>query len=565
MLAALTLLSACDSIRDLDRNTNQALLESAERVGDVASLPVYDPSRFEEGNAFPPAPEKFPPTVNPAATDLLVPSRPAAESDVAQVIERFRSMTEIAADAPVLPFDEAIRYAQGHASEYLAAEEAYFIVALNLLIEQHRWGPRFFNETSAFMSAAPLGGGRYNTAINLLNDLGVSQRLPWGGEVSAQFLVAATEQLSNAIGEDGTQSSTALLSANIPLLRGAGTVAQEPLIQARRNLIYAAREFQTFRRQFYFEIAGDYLDLIFRSQQIRNSEAQVERSRQVEARTVALVDSGRTEPFQADLARQNTLFAIDRLAQLQDDYRLQIDRFKLRIGMDTTKTIRIAESALNLPVPKTTLEQAVQEALDYRLDLQTSADEVEDARRQVDVAKNELQGDLNVRVATGLATSNDLVRGGLDFRPEDTTYSAGLTYGLPLDRTIEEARYRQSQILLERQRRDDRQFRDRAAIEARRSVRGIETAQFSLLISERNVAAAQNRQAAIDAAPDRATARDRTEAVNNLQRAQDQLDTARRDLQIAILGYLLSTGQLRIVPDGALDLPNGLAQAEVGP
>ena len=75
-----------------------------------------------------------------------------------------------------------------------------------------------------------------------------------------------------------------------------------------------------------------------------------------------------------------------------------------------------------------------------------------------------------------------------------------------------------------------------------------------------------NRQAAIDAAPDRATARDRTEAVDQLRRAQDSLDAAKKDLQLAILRYLNTTGQLRIAANGTLiPLPGMQTAEETGP
>jgi len=87
-----------------------------------------------------------------------------------------------------------------------------------------------------------------------------------------------------------------------------------------------------------------------------------------------------------------------------------------------------------------------------------------------------------------------------------------------------------------------------------------------MVVQEKNVAASMNRQAAIDAAPDRATARDRTEAVDALRRAQDSLDAAKRDLQLAILRYLNTTGQLRISPEGKLiPLPGMEFGEETGP
>ena len=63
---------------------------------------------------------------------------------------------------------------------------------------------------------------------------------------------------------------------------------------------------------------------------------------------------------------------------------------------------------------------------------------------------------------------------------------------------------------------------------------------------------AENRRASIEAAPDRASTRDRTDAVNALRRAEDQRDRSARDLQIAILEYLSASGRLRVNPDGTL-------------
>jgi outer membrane protein TolC len=557
---ALASLQGCQSFATIDRHTDEKLRESAALVGEASATPRYDASKYTEGSAFPTrtAADEQPASVNPPVESLRVERRDITLETTDQIIARFNSMVEAPADAQLLSFPEAMRFAQESASEYLTAEETYIITALRLLIEEHRWGPTFFNQTSATFNANANSVGRYSTALSLLNDFGVSQRLPYGGEVSARFLVDATQQLDNAVGNDG-QSADIILEANIPLLRGAGGTAEESRVQARRDLIYAARDFQQFRRSFYVDLARDYLSLIFQKQQIANAVRQVQRSRDVEDRTVALVNSGRTEPFQADLARQNTLFAVDRLAQLKESHRLAVDRFKLRIGMDTTKSIDIAPTAFALPLPQVSLDGAVQLALTYRLDLQTQSDQVEDSARAVDVAKNELEGDLDLVLSGAMPTDGSKRRSGLQFRPGQSDFVGGITYSLPLDRTIEEARYRESQIRLEQARREYRRFRDSVAVSSRQSVREIEKSQFSLLINIRSVEASENRLAAIDAAPERATARDRTEAVNNLQRAQDSLEQARRDLQVAILEYLETTGQLRVNEQGELALPAGLA------
>jgi hypothetical protein len=129
-------------------------------------------------------------------------------------------------------------------------------------------------------------------------------------------------------------------------------------------------------------------------------------------------------------------------------------------------------------------------------------------------------------------------------------------FAAPLDCTIERARMREAQIRYEQAIRDDRLAQDRAAVEVRSSLRAIDLARFSLMLQEQNVRIALNREASIAAAPDRASARDRTEAVNARAAAEDQRDRANLNLQVSILEYLLVSGQFRVQTDGLfLPLP----------
>jgi outer membrane protein TolC len=558
----------CESgLRSIDRSTTEKLRTSAEQLGGGAIYPEIDANRYEPGSYFPDFPEDVdrPPTLNPPASVLRFESIPSVQEDAASIARRFNRMAEGEPNARVFGFDDSIAYSLARADEYLTAEEAYLLVAIRLLIEEHKWTPLPANVTSATF-ANDGTAGRFNNALSIVNDLGVAQRLPFGGEVSAAFVVSATQQLDEYLNSTDTQSADIVLEAAIPLLRGFGDVAQEDLIQQRRNLVYAARAFEQFRRDFFLDLADDYLALVLQLQGIANGERQVERSAAVEARTKALVESGRTEPFQADLATQNTLFALDRLASQRELYRLSLDRFKSRIGMPVDEPIAIDPTAFKLPVPKVDTEEALNIAFRFRLDLQTVRDIVDDFARKVDVARNSLLGDLDLILTNNLPTTPTKPQAGLDFSPDYNDFAASLVFSMPLDRVPEDLRLRQSQILLEQSRRQYFQRRDDAAVAVRQSARGIETSQFSLVVQEKNVQAAMNRQAAIDAAPDRATARDRTEALDQLRRAQDSLDNARKNLQLAILRYLNNTGQMRVSPDGKLiPLPGMDVSEETGP
>jgi hypothetical protein len=78
------------------------------------------------------------------------------------------------------------------------------------------------------------------------------------------------------------------------------------------------------------------------------------------------------------------------------------------------------------------------------------------------------------------------------------------------------------------------------------------------------VAVAERRKAAIDADPARATIRDKTDAITDIASAQDSRDDAERNVQVAILSYLLSTGQLRVDGRGQLQPLTGMS-ASVAP
>ncbi len=567
LVAAAVLPIACDtSMKTIDERTETTLLSAAEDVGGGTLAPKARANGLYEGNPFPEdGPDRYrPPTRNPAADDLRYTARPPSNEDLEAAAARIQAQGLPPEDAQRFDLRNALRFALDNAVSYLNAEENYIIAALQLIIEQHRWEPRPFNVTSASFTAAG-DDGRFGRTLEVANDLGITQRLPYGGEVSARLVVDLTRRVDGLILGDGTtQAASIILNADIPILRGAGLSARENLIQSSRNLVYAARRFEEFRRDFCLNLIRDYLNLVVQQQEIANARRQVASSRQVDRRENALVEAGRQPPFQADLAKQNTLFAVNRLAGLEERYRIAVDNFKVRIGMDPTAPLVIVPVLLDLPLPDVTASTAVQTALLYRLDLQTISDEVEDARRRVDVATNDLLPDFDVSLAGVVSTVDRTgTLAGLDFRPDDGVYSVSARFGAPLDRTIEKARLRESQIRYEQAVRDQRLARDDAAVEVRSSLRGIELSRFSLQLQEQNVRIAMNREASIAAAPDRADARDRTEALDQRRQAEDQRDRAQADLQLSILGYLLATGQFRVSPDGLFIPIEGMSGYEV--
>ncbi len=560
-------IAGCQSMSDIDKDLRRAVEERSSLLGGgaIAPNPDYQPIRDRASGQE--KLDKTPPTTNPGAGQLHFPVAPALS-----VRERLARLDEYAtapADAQVFTLQDAFRQAQMTAPEFLTAEEDYLLAAIRLLIQRHLWGPRLFNDTTVAIASDPtrLSGGSYQTALSVVNTLRATQRLPFGGEVEARWVVNAADQLRNAVANDYTQSSQIVLEGNIPLLRGAGQVAREGLIDAERNLVYAARTFENFRRSFLVQVARDYFDLVRDQSSIENQAQRLESLRRQQAEVTARVDAGRSAAFERRDVEQSVLSGESSFANARERFLTSLDRFKIRLGVPVELPIRLAPVDLDPPEPDVTPNVAAEIALRLRLDLQNRRDRQVDAQRAVDNAANGLLPDLNISGSIGLNTERTDPTSGLDFRTDQTVYRAAATLSLPLDREQERLNLRSAQISLQRTTRDLRQFEDNIILEARQAVREIDRARFAYDLQLTAVEINELRLKETELKSDTIEPRRRLEAQNDLLQARNDRDAALRDLRIAILNYLLVTGQLRVTPDGAFQALQGMfpAPSELAP
>ncbi len=547
----------CNDLRDIDARTDRLILERSRLLGSDAAPPTPRTGDRREGENDPRLFDKTPPSNNPSASELTYHSLdPTVADEAAEVEQRLAAIQALPTEnVVVLDLAGALRQAQRTAREYLDAEEEYIFAAIRLLIERHDWSPRLFADVSADFESAQVDGDT-DTVLRILAQAGVTQRLPWGGEVAARWIWNATENLRSAVTGQYVQASRLQFDASIPLLRDAGKIAQEALIQAERNLIYAARDFEDFRRRFVVDIARDYFNLLQQQAAIRNTEKQVESFRRELDRQQAFYEAGRVPLFAVNDFRNQLLNSTSALASQREAYILALDRFKIRLGLPVETPLELRDVNLFIAEPDVTPEEAARAALTYRLDLQNARDRLDDARRAVRNARNQLLPDLDLRGNVTFTTDADEDEGGIVYEPDDARYSAGLLFSLPLDREIERLRLRQTLIAERRAIRDYEAFRDRVVLEARAQVREIERARFALLLAAERVRINELRIEEQTLAPLNVTPRDRVDAENELAAARDAYDQAVTDLRTAVLDYLVITGQFRVGRDGQfLPLP----------
>jgi len=453
-----------------------------------------------------------------------------------------------------LNLEALLALAIAQSPEYRSEKEELFLTTLSLIVERHEWGPRFFSTLSGQIAGVPEAGD-HDTALTLIGSLGVTQRLPYGGTVSATALVdyvRLLERASTNASADETQTTELQFSLDLPLLRGAGRTADtvETRIQAERNLTYAVRRFERFRREFFVDLATTYFDLVRRQRQLANQELQLRNFENSSDLFNALAEAGREPYFRAQRAEQRVLRARNSLVNQQEGYVRQLDTLKLQIGIDTTRPVEIIAVEIDVPEVLLDTDQSVLTAIEQRLDLQTVSNTVDDAQRRVLIARSNLAADLDLTANLSIPTDPTRDRGGVDLDLGDGAYDATLTLGLPLDRKIEYTDYRASLIRLERQKRDHQVERDRVALEVRRAVRAIQQARFILQLQDRAVEINEHRAEQIEINQRDLGPNEVIDVQEDLLDARNDRDEAISDLRISILQYLLATGQMRVGADG---------------
>ena len=490
---------------------------------------LYD---FVPHPANPDVPEEFRPRREPAAPATAPTSQPAAEMQI-------------------FTLADCLTYAQKRARRFQTAKEELYLQALALTLERHLWTPQFTgNITSHYTNYGQIRD--FDHAMDAVSTLAVAQRLPLGGEVTAEL----TNKWVRDIGRHTTVGETGemILEADIPLLRGAGRVAYESRYEAERELIYAVRDFERFRRSFLVEIAGEYFNLLSTRARIKSAMASVRTFLGDEERTVALADKGQALPVDADRARVNRLSAENRLVLEQASYQDALDRFKILLGLPTIAPMDVGgEEELDLSEPQVQQQTAIETALKYRLDLLNDLDGIDDARRGVLIARNKILPDFGFTGTVTMNTDEDNRKNSTSYNTERTTWRAMLELEVPFDRVAERNDYRANLIDLRQAERQYSEAADTVRLDVRQALRRLEATRATMDIQQRSIAVNETRrELARVKFEEEGTVpyNDVVDAENDWRDAKNEFANAQAEYRLAILQLYRDTGTLRVGDDG---------------
>ncbi|PCJ23699.1 MAG: hypothetical protein COA96_11130 [SAR86 cluster bacterium] len=364
--------------------------------------------------------------------------------------------------ASIISLNGALNLAFQHSKDYQTQKERLYLEALSLTFDRYRYTPTFsangrgdyqWDAQDQFVvdMQALTGMERLNTSerVDASTSLGARYLLKSGGAIALNLTNNFTRFLTGDISEFGT--GALIGSFTQPLLRDFGSkIETETLMQAERDLLYQLRDFTRFRKTFAVRVASQYYSVLLNRETATNNYAGLLANNQSLERERAFQAEGLTTLLEVGRLEQSSLQADLRWTSSITRYKRSLDNFKILIGLNADDNIVLSDDEMALITdtgmnsPDLSLEQAIELAVQTRLDLYTQLDRVQDSARKIEVAANALDPALDLSFVASVPDARNGNLGELDF--ENAVYTAGLSLELPLNAKAERNNYRRSLI-----------------------------------------------------------------------------------------------------------------------
>ncbi len=452
-----------------------------------------------------------------------------------------------------LRLPQVLEIAAENSRDYQTQREQLFLSALDLTLERWNFKLQKTASVDTGIDGRPGPGKETVAETNADGTVGFSKLLGSGADVALSLGAGIARQLTF---EDGWHPTTNLgLSITQPLLRGFGErIVLEPLTQAERNLVYATRAYERYRRTYAVDAATRYWRLLGTMNAVENQETNFASLQKLTARNEELAKAGRLSVLEVGQARQDELSSHNDLIDAQARLATQLDQFKLFLGLPIEFDLQLDKSTLEELAKEQIDEQLSEEqalpfALANRLDYLTVLDQFDDRRRKVIVAEDQLRSGLTLEVKANL-TGSDPKPIDYDFR--DTTWSTTLSWKLPIDLLPERNAYRESLITMQSAARACEQNHDSIDASLRDELRTMSTQQEGYQIQLKAVALAEKRSESAHLNQDAGRADTRTllESERSLLQARNAATTALIDYNLARLAVWRDLEILRVDKDG---------------
>ena len=458
-----------------------------------------------------------------------------------------------------LTLPQAVAIATANNRNYKSRKESLYTTTLTLTLARHGYVTRWFGSID----------GRYqrngdDEFVSSDGNLGFNRLFADGTQISAGI---AADWLRYLTGDPDTSLGSVLTASfRHPLLRGSTReVVQENLTQSERNVLYQIRSFSRYRKQFVVTIVSGYLRTLQSRDSVTNAENNYESLKSAYDEAALRAKGGKLPPLEADQTKQRLLQAEDNLARAQRSYQQALDSFKLLLAIPVDNEIELDSgvleqiSQMQITEPAFNVADAVETALQTRMDLATSYDQVDDARRKIDISADALRAQLDLVGSLNVDSTPDTEIGKLRF--EDGAYGIGAELDLPLDKKSERNAYRRTLLSLLESQRDYERSVDEVKLEVRNDYNSLIEASRRYEIQKMSLKLARERvnSTSMLLQAGRVQSRELLDSQDDLLSAQNDRTSTLVDYMIAKLNFYRDIGILQVKPDGlwqSLDTEN---------
>jgi outer membrane protein TolC len=466
-----------------------------------------------------------------------------------------------------LSLADAIQLAVAVSPEYQLAREQLYLTGLEQTEAEHLYELTPFASLAAGQSMARESSTR--TARMSENEIrggqataGISQLLATGAVLTTDLTLGSFDVVFGNYRSG--PASLFQVAISQPLLRGANrVVVLETLTQAQRNTLYEVRAFNRFRKTFYVSVADDYYRILKYSRQVDNAGENMLALKTIVQKMETLAKVGMIPQFDLERARQNALKAHDDYSQIRQIYEEALDLYKNRllipqamaIELDMNEWYELEKAAFTkISISE---EQSLEAAFSARLDLANVFDQVEDAKRHVEVAADGLGMDLTLVGVASPASHQRFTLGADagDMQRTQERYELGLRANLPLDRLAERNNYKRMLIALMQAQRMHQLLSNQVEMEVRKAWRDMNQARNRMAVQKqaRELAGKRLDDTLLLMQYGKANATDVLDPQRDYFVALDNYAAALSDFGIAKMKFLRDTEILWINPEGRVE------------
>ena len=465
-------------------------------------------------------------------------------------------------DPLVLSLTDAIVAGAANDEKYQSEKESVFSAALGLDSQRHAFENTFAgalgggysgSESSGGGDSAEGGGSSSSSSAKGNASTSLSKKFTTGLNIVTSLGLDVVKLLTG--GSGSTLGLNGDATVTMPLLRGSGrAIVREALTQAERDLLYSVYGFESFRQSYAIDIASQYYKMLQTEQNMIALRDNSKRLGDNYKRAQMLYDAGRLTQVELDQTRQDLLKTGDSLVESERSRQAELDSFKMSLGLPVDARVELDMAELDkvsgtlantetnsagIPIQpplQWTEEEAIAIALTNRIEMILAEYRLDDMRRALKIAEDDLGFDLGLKGGIGFGQSKKSGGGTTD----NTTYSLTLDSDLPWDRRSERNAYEAAVRKLETQERAFEILKDSTRQLIRDDIRSINSAWNSYVIQSEALVVAQRRvrSTTLFQQAGRSSTRD-------LLEAEDALLSAHNSVVGAIVNYRMAGLKLK--------------------